>query len=295
MKLSIITINFNDAAGLQRTLDSIRSQTYVDYEQIIVDGGSIDSSVSLLKKEASKLASPSGGVETQAQCEADASCCAETLEHSWRYTSERLKIVSEKDKGVYDAQNKGIAMASGEYLLFLNSGDILHDKHVLEDIFENKEQRAQNKDICSADIMYGDVMIMPHNDKSILKTYPDTLTLDFFCKSALCHQTVFFRKELFEKHGLYDIQYRYAADWLFTIRCIILHNCSYRHLSRVIADYDLSGMSFTCGDALGIERSKILATLFPQRVLEDYARWNKPVKRPIYKRIINRIRKWLHK
>lgn len=102
MFFSIITINYNDKSGLRRTIESVASQTYVDYEYIIIDGGSTDGSVDVIKEFAS-----------------DIDC--------W---------VSEKDRGIYHAMNKGVLQAHGDYCLFLNSGDAFYDKSVLEHIAE---------------------------------------------------------------------------------------------------------------------------------------------------------------
>src|SRR5690242_21925905 len=99
LKLSIITVNFNNAAGLQRTMDSAFHQTFTDYEYVIIDGGSTDGSKDLIKNHANKL----------------------------------VYWVSEKDNGVYQAMNKGIVRAKGDYLLFLNSGDYLLHERILDE------------------------------------------------------------------------------------------------------------------------------------------------------------------
>jgi acetyltransferase-like isoleucine patch superfamily enzyme len=111
MKLSIITINRNNAAGLRKTIESVVSQTYTDFEYIIIDGASTDDSVNIIKEYAEATLP-----------------CGEGL-------GERLYWVSEPDKGIYNAMNKGILKANGEYCLFLNSGDWLYDNDVLNDVF----------------------------------------------------------------------------------------------------------------------------------------------------------------
>ncbi|QFQ13416.1 glycosyltransferase [Pseudoprevotella muciniphila] len=104
MRLSIITINFNNADGLKRTIGSVRAQTYRDFEHIVIDGASTDGSVDIIRKYADGLS-------------------------YW---------VSEKDNGIYNAMNKGILAAKGKYTLFLNSGDYLYADDVLEKVFENE-------------------------------------------------------------------------------------------------------------------------------------------------------------
>ena len=101
-KLSIITVNLNNKAGLQKTIESVFSQTFTDYEYLVIDGGSEDGSKELIKK----------------------------------YENKFVYWVSEKDKGIFNAMNKGILKASGEYLLFLNSGDYFYDSAVLDDVFD---------------------------------------------------------------------------------------------------------------------------------------------------------------
>ena len=108
MKLSIITINYNDATGLKKTLDSVAKQTSCNFEHIIIDGASTDGSVEIIREYESTLAS------------------------SLSPLASNLKWLSELDKGIYNAMNKGIKMATGDYLLFLNSGDCLVDDEVVE-------------------------------------------------------------------------------------------------------------------------------------------------------------------
>src|SRR5690348_5936351 len=115
-RLSLITINLNDLQGLRKTLDSIFTQTFTDYEYIIIDGGSTDGSLEEIKKSQDKL----------------------------------VYWTSEKDEGIYNAMNKGIVKAKGEYTLFMNSGDYLYSEDTLNKVFEN----ANNEDL-----IYGDAMV----------------------------------------------------------------------------------------------------------------------------------------
>src|SRR5687768_8039033 len=117
MKVSIITINLNNAADLKLTIESILNQTYKDFEFIIIDGGSTDGSLDLIKQNEDKIT-------------------------SW---------ISEKDKGIFNAMNKGILKATGEYLIMLNAGDLFHDPKVLQDIFEGKNH--------TEDILYGNALL----------------------------------------------------------------------------------------------------------------------------------------
>lgn len=213
-KLSIITINFNNKEGLEKTLASVKAQTYTNFELIVIDGGSTDGSI-------------------------------QTIEN---YSEIINYWVSEKDNGIYDAMNKGIVKASGEYLFFLNSGDSLASNIVLESIGLNQ---------FSHDIVYGGYKF--YND-SKQYTSPSTLQFsDFWYKSPICHQTVFIKKELFNTYGLYQTNYSVVADWAFFLITMIKNNCSYKQIDSLVAEIELDGLS---SSQKGYELSKIERTQF---------------------------------
>ncbi len=281
MKLSIITINYNDARSLQRTLDSVRSQTFTDYEQVVIDGGSTDESVSLLKKEASKLASHSGDFVSACGENKDGgaiSCCAEDYaadKNSWTFISERLKIVSEKDKGVYDAQNKGIEMASGEYCFFLNAGDVFCSENVLERIFENQEAPLSSPHDgggCSPDIVYGNEPIVEKEVQvGYCKGVENPTFLDLY-NSCMKHQATFIRRELFERFGLYDINLRIVADWEWFFRVIAFHDeVTLQYVDVDVANFDNEGVSNRSPKRCREERHVVLDRYMSKRMQADYA------------------------
>ena len=148
MKLSIITINYNNAIGLKKTIESLIEQSYQEYEYIVIDGGSDDGS-------------------------------KEVIWESLRYVS---SWCSEKDTGVYNAMNKGIMRATGEYLLFLNSGDYLYDSTVLEDVTST---------LSGEDIIYGDLLYVENGVEREVCVYPTTLNLDYFFEHSLGHPATF--------------------------------------------------------------------------------------------------------
>ena len=223
MKYSIITVNYNNKDGLEMTIKSVLEQTYKDFEYIIIDGGSYDGSVEVIKKYASQI-------------------------DYW---------VSEPDKGVYNAMNKGIGKASGEYLNFMNSGDTFHSSSALETI----------SDLHSDD----DIIIGGYyeTEKGVSHTIPPhDVTLLTLLKYTINHQATFFKKSLFDKR-LYDESYMIMADAKFNFQSIILDNCSVKITENVISDYDTTGISSNY-ELYKKERQKILNELFPQRVLQDY-------------------------
>lgn len=170
MKVSIITITYNDLEGLKRTYRSIRRQTFRDYEWIVVDGGSTDGTKEFLEKHEEELA--------------------------W--------WCSEKDKGVYNAQNKGTQHAKGEYSIYMNSGDSFYADDVLEKVFE--------KDVANADIVYGNWMLVFEDGKTRLGRAPEAADLAYFFEDNMCHQSMLIRTEAVRNRP-YDESFRIYADW----------------------------------------------------------------------------------
>ena len=233
MKLSIITINYNNAEGLRKTMESVLSQTYKDFEYVVVDGASTDSSVDIIRASALQ---------------------AEGLEITW---------IAEPDKGIYNAMNKGIRMASGEYLLFLNSGDFLISEDVLEKVFENE---------CTADILCARCNVSD-NDKVIWTSNPpEKVTFGTLYMVGLAHQSTFIRKSLFEQYGYYDESFRYNADIEFWYRAIVDNGASTQKIDVITTDYNLDGVSEKKkNDPVFIgEHKRILAQPIYQKILPDY-------------------------
>ncbi|MDE3184133.1 MAG: glycosyltransferase [Bacteroidota bacterium] len=198
-KLSIITINYNNATGLQKTMDSVFEQTFTDFEYLVIDGGSDDDSKELIKNHENKL----------------------------------VYWVSEKDKGVYHAMNKGIVKANGEYLLFLNSGDFLYSESSLSDFFDNSN---------GEDIVYGDVLrVSP--DSQLMKSYPSQLSFSFFLQDSLHHQSIILKKSVFEKTGLYNESFKIVSDWLVSMNAICLYQASYKHVDNCVSIFPTNGIS----------------------------------------------------
>lgn len=224
MKYSIITVNYNNKEGLRKTIESVIHQTYRNFEYIIIDGGSTDGSVDILKEYDEHI-------------------------NFW---------VSESDKGIYNAMNKGIKMAHGEYLNFMNSGDAYHSLSALESIEELHSDE---------DIIIGGYY---ETGKGVSHTIPpQDVTLLTLLKYTINHQATFIKRTLFDKRQ-YDESYTIMADAKFNFQSIILDNCSVRISKNIIADYDTNGISSNY-ELYKIERQRFLNELFPPRVLQDYA------------------------
>ena len=218
--ISVITITYNAADTLPLTMESVAEQAFRDFEHIVVDGASTDDTITLARR----LGRP------------------------------ELRIVSEPDKGLYDAMNKGIKLARGRYLIFLNSGDRFHSADTLKAYAEAITER-------NPDIIYGETDIVDIEGKKIGPRHlsvPDILTVDSFSKGMLiCHQAFMVRKDI---APLYDTDYRFSADYDWCIRCIKASRAGDRvNLRRVTIDYLEDGMTEKNKKASLMERFKIMA------------------------------------
>jgi glycosyltransferase involved in cell wall biosynthesis len=199
-KLSIITINYNNREGLRKTLHSVASQTFSDFEYIVIDGGSNDGSLDVIKE----------------------------------YSNVISYYVSEKDNGIYNAQNKGIKAATGKYLLFLNSGDFLVDRNVLGKVFQKENDE---------DIIYGNMRINWGGNNISHGKMPDVISLEHMYKDTLWHPVSFIKKELFDKYGPYDETYQMVADYDFFFRTIIINKVKVKHIDVEVAEFNTGGTS----------------------------------------------------
>ena len=277
MKLSIITINYNNAEGLRKTLASVASQTFHDIEHIIVDGGSTDESVEIIREYTSANGAQGGGCQTGQKSQT-----GRTKE------CPQIRWISEPDKGIYSAmnkgieialgkrvvnsfnrselvedKNKGIKMASGEYLLFLNSGDYLVDADTLKNVFE---------DVNDVDIIYGDrINVYEDGSRQKVNCFPDKITGSFMYHSMISHQASFIKSDLFVKYGLYREDLKYASDWEFFLKTFLLYNCTYQHIHQYVVYFDCLGISSVANNnkEMWEERKRVFAETLPA-FADDY-------------------------
>lgn len=200
MQLSIITINYNNVNGLQKTIDSVLCQTWKDFEWIFIDGGSTDGSKELIEK-------------TAAECPNVSYWC------------------SEPDKGVYNAQNKGIAHANGEYLNFMNSGDTFYDENVLMNVW--KEEHSE-------DMIYGDWIWCTQNGEKLIKS-PREISMAIFQLGNICHQAMFLQTEMMKMNG-FDESYKLFADWAYWMT-MASDNRSFKYVPTTICRFEYGGLS----------------------------------------------------
>lgn len=199
--IDIITINLNNKEGLEKTIESVINQTFFDKVNfIIIDGDSTDGSKEIIEKYADKL----------------------------------FYHISEKDKGIYNAMNKGIRASVSPYLLFLNSGDYLKENNVLEKVFPYLD---------GTDIVYGDEWKTNEYLKGNYKAkYPDKLDESFFRRTSLPHQSTFIKRELLIQHP-YSEEYKVISDWKFFIEAF-RNGKTFKHMPFIVSVYDCSGFSY---------------------------------------------------
>lgn len=237
MKLSVVTINYNNAEGLQKTIDSVATQIYKEFEHIIVDGNSHDEGVRIIQE----------------------------YDYAQRSSGKPHPVIrwtSETDNGIYNAMNKGVRMAQGEYVLMLNSGDTLVDEHVLERIIPEMD---------GTDIVQGNT-IEEHDGKK----YPDKgygrseITMSDIMQGKFLHQASFCRRDLFEQYGYFDDSYVIVADKKFFINCLGFHDASFKYVDIDVANFDVNGISSaTKGpwhEKHEAEYKRLMDEMFPKRL-----------------------------
>lgn len=206
MKISIITATFNSGMTLRDTMRSVLAQNFTDYEHIIVDGGSKDNTLDIIKE----------------------------LEPVY---NGRLRWVSEPDKGIYDAMNKGIRMATGDVIGILNSDDFYAENSVLNYI---------SKGIEDVDIVYGDLVFVDiSNTSKIIRTWTGSQygVGDFFKGWHPAHPTFYARKRLFDKYGCFDISFDVSADFELMLRFIEKYKSSNRYIPHTLVRMRMGGES----------------------------------------------------
>jgi glycosyltransferase involved in cell wall biosynthesis len=232
---SIILPTLNVEATLGICLDRLAEQTFRSFEVLLIDGGSTDGTLAIAEARASSLGS-------------------------------RLAIHRGKDAGVYDAMNRGTALATGDWLLFLGADDALHAKTTLAEV----AAFIAANDPCH--LVYGDVIMRSDGAR-----YGGVFDLDrLHFEKNLCHQSAFYRRELFARIGPYNLRYKIWADWDFNIRCFANPALAIRHMDIVVADYNDGGGLSQHEDAELKQRLPvfILAAIEPtlREKLEDFSR-----------------------
>lgn len=253
LKISIITINYNNVDGLRRTLASVAAQTYRNIEHIIVDGGSTDGSVEVIKEYAMSQAS---------------------LRHSiiWK---------SEPDHGIYNAMNRGILKATGDYIWILNSGDCAADENVVARMMEILERESYL-------ILLGNkIQVYPENrkeyqslsiDRKLVNTpNPIEASMLTFYSGTIPQDAAFVRRDIFEKYGLFDESMKICADWKLYLNIIASGGVQPMYVNIDVVLFDMSGVSNANNEQRLAERREYLEQVLPKAVIKDYDAYAFPI------------------
>jgi glycosyltransferase involved in cell wall biosynthesis len=227
MKVTVITVCKNSEGAIENAIQSVLAQSHEDREYVVIDGGSTD----------------------------------RTLEIVQKYRRNIDVFVSEKDRGIYDAMNKGIRYATGEIVYFLNSDDALYDPHVIADAVGQFQIGAPL-------VVYGNIHLHDGAHEGIVKY--DKVDKSFFLHNTICHQALFLKRALMEEIGLYDARYKVYADVDWLIKAFLRYPRSFRYYDRVICHYSYRGLS---ADAFHdktyvLERMRILSKYFLKKKME---------------------------
>ena len=198
MKITIITVCVNAEKTIKDTIESVLKQSYKDFEYIIVDGKSSDDTLKIISK----------------------------------YDDKRIRLISEKDKGLYDAMNKGIKLATGDIIGTINSDDILASEDVFQTVIDNFDENT--------DVIYANIKYYNEDFSKVKRDFiSGTKENDYFCPA---HPSMYVRKQIYEKIGTYNINYKIAADFDFMVRCN-LNNVRYKYIDKYFVYMRYGGKS----------------------------------------------------
>jgi glycosyltransferase involved in cell wall biosynthesis len=234
--ISIITISYQAEAHLRRTMESVLSQDYMNMEYLVVDGASTDQTLSIIRE----------------------------FEQSFQEKGIPFRWISEPDKGIYDAMNKGLGLATGDYVWFMNAGDCISSGECLKTIINSMAVATAEKQEALPDFIYGETNIVDEKGQIMgarrLKA-PETLTWKSFRMGMLvCHQSMLVKRQI---APLFDLQYRYSSDFDWTIRC--LKKANHIHNCRVVVSHFLDG---------GVSKKKMKASLKERfHIMARYYGW----------------------
>lgn len=223
-------------------MKSVLMQTCSEFEYVLIDGASTDDSVAVIRRYA-----PSFG--------------------------DRLKWISEPDKGIYNAMNKGIMMATGEYVQFLNSGDCLASEDVVSKMYMALEEKGRPS------ILYGN-MLKDMSDGTVLRDKcfaGQDITFLGFYTGTLNHSPAYIRRDLFDKYGLYDESLKIVSDWKWYLQAIVFGDEVPAYVDLDVTLFDMHGISETNLELRDEEKAKEMSALIKSTFLVDYERWSFPI------------------
>ncbi len=215
-EISIITVCLNCEGLIERTIKSVLDQTYTEYQYVIIDGGSTDNTLNIIKEYENKIDI----------------------------------ILSEEDKGIYDAMNKGLEYATGGLIYFLNAGDYLYNDDVLKNVIEGLNANPDS------DIIYGDYIYYDNNSEQRCSGYrADVIDL---LRGGCCHQTVFAKKSAFMQCGKFDTNYKIYADFDWLLRGLVKFGQRMSYINTPVVYYLKGGESESHGGKYKYEKTEII-------------------------------------
>lgn len=200
LKLSIITVCRNEVNNIEKTIQSIVNQTFTEFEYIIIDGVSNDGTIDIINKYKDKI----------------------------------NIFISESDTGIYNAMNKGINAASGEYILFINGGDYLYNNNIIKEVFEYQPK---------SEIVYGDILLLNTNGVYYRQKSPKKPDRFFLYHDSIPHPATYVKKSLYDRIGKFNEVYRIASDYDFFLRAFIKYNVNTTHIPVAVSVYNMMGIS----------------------------------------------------
>lgn len=204
MKVSIITVCYNSSATIEDTIKSVLSQDYRDIEYILIDGGSTDSTLGIINKYRDRITS----------------------------------IISEPDEGIYDAMNKGIKNATGEIVGILNSDDFYEAKNVISEMVSKFDSDTE--------IVFGDlIFVKPENIEKVTRFYslPNFKAWKLRFGWMPPHPATFIKKSVYDRFGLYKINYKISADYEVFVRFLLVNKVRYKHMGKTLVRMRDGGVS----------------------------------------------------
>lgn len=216
MKFSVITVSFMAVGSIERTIRSVISQDFNDFEYIIVDGGSGDGTVEIIRK----------------------------------FSDSVSKWISEPDSGIYEAMNKAVRMASGEFCIFMNAGDMFYDRSVLSDI-------ARCIDGC--DFLLGNQIYLDAIGRPLCTSVSSgKLNVDFLLRSSVCHQASFIRTSILAEKP-YDESLKLVSDWKFALETVSSGRCRLKTVDRNVCFFQIGGATSLNYEKGREERNRVLS------------------------------------
>ena len=206
MKISVITATWNSGKTIKDTIESVLHQKYTNVEHIIKDGGSKDDTMAICTDYLNRVYSSDDALKS---------------------TMKTMKIVSEKDGGIYDAMNKGVKMASGDIIGILNSDDFYTSDDVLQKVADEFQKDS------SLEAVYGDIhFVKPDNLNKCTRYYSSKSFRPWLLRFGFmpAHPSFYVRREVYEKYGLYDLQFRTSSDFEWMVRLFAIHHIRAKYL-----------------------------------------------------------------